>query len=103
MQIITVMLAVEAKENHIRKMIFQSSSVKPMLHYPQKNKEFIILNGRKPFVHQRHNIHNEITSQRAQHSQWYPGSVRFKRKTHTSNKAISDAEEDGTLFILRLE
>lgn len=80
MQMITVMLAVEAKENHIRKMLFQSSSVKTMLHYLQKNKEFIILNGRKKFVLQRHNIHNNVASQRAQHSQLYPGSVRCKRK-----------------------
>lgn len=46
-----VMLAIEAKENPMRKMLFQYSSVETMLHYPQKDKAFIILNGRRKSVH----------------------------------------------------
>lgn len=64
---LTVILAVENKENSIKKILSQYSPVESTLHYQQKNKEVYILNGRKKCIHQRHNIHNHIKSQRAEH------------------------------------
>lgn len=61
----TVILAVENKENHIKKILSHYSSVEIKLHYQPQNKEVYILNGRKKYVHQRHNIHNHISKSRA--------------------------------------
>lgn len=76
---ITVILAVENKENHIKKILSHYSYVEITVHYQPQNKKVYVLNGRKKYVHQRHNIHNHIKSQRAEHPQ-YPGYFLFNRK-----------------------